>query len=615
MGPSTILKRCFKYLLLLIVVAECRKSYGGGKSSRYSPSRPSPSRPSPSHSRPSSSYTRPSPSHTRPSPSHTSQSHPNPVSLSYSPSYGSSSVSRPIGFAVNSRPTSSGGSVRPVGLATKSPPIYGFSVGGSALSVGSKTSQEGFGGGKSGRISSSRPSPSRPSTSYSRPSSHYPSPSHPNPVSLSYSPSHGSPSSASRPIGFDVNSRPSSSGGNTHPVGPPNYGFNTGGGSSSFGSKPSSNQVQPPPYSPYNPGVAPPAYNPAHNPAGYGPPPPAYSAGGYGQHPYGGYPQQQYHAGGYQPHYGAAPSGITNININNYNTHTNYGGGGFGGGYGGYSSYPTYHYSHSDVGSGTLGFFLGYSLAKLTTPTYHFGSSGSYSPRYDHYEVHHYYHNKESIPAQSTIQPNAIVGCIGDSGTICPSGTTSLCTNNGAILCVASATSTVPCTDQKEGNCVKTVVPCVNGTGDCSAGQNKSISIPCISKAKVMGNITYVNNTIIVNNTTIINNSIVVNNNMTVSNNNMTVTSSNSTVNNTSSTVSNTTTVPTIMTTLIPETTTMAALNRSKRDTSTLPVNDFCVTILALPAERKPTPQEKFLSAGTTFFSKFFVRAFGANNL
>ncbi|KAF7273820.1 hypothetical protein GWI33_013489 [Rhynchophorus ferrugineus] len=583
-----------------------------------------------------------------------------------------------------------------------------------------------FGGGKSGRISSSRPSPSRPSTSYSRPSSHYPSPSHPNPVSLSYSPSHGSPSSASRPIGFDVNSRPSSSGGNTHPVGPPNYGFNTGGGSSSFGSKPSSNQehvsvaknvgtsntavgggaqpppygfkpagtsntasggvqppsygfkpsapvdhatnakplgtsntagggsqppaygfkpsapvgpptnvkpvgntqpgvaypVQPPPYSPYNPGVAPPAYNPAHNPAGYGPPPPAYSAGGYGQHPYGGYPQQQYHAGGYQPHYGAAPSGITNININNYNTHTNYGGGGFGGGYGGYSSYPTYHYSHSDVGSGTLGFFLGYSLAKLTTPTYHFGSSGSYSPRYDHYEVHHYYHNKESIPAQSTIQPNAIVGCIGDSGTICPSGTTSLCTNNGAILCVASATSTVPCTDQKEGNCVKTVVPCVNGTGDCSAGQNKSISIPCISKAKVMGNITYVNNTIIVNNTTIINNSIVVNNNMTVSNNNMTVSnnnmtviSSNSTVNNTSSTVSNTTTVPTIMTTLIPETTTMAALNRSKRDTPTLPVNDFCVTILALPAERKPTPQEKFLSAGTTFFSKFFVRAFGANNL
>lgn len=86
-----------------------------------------------------------------------------------------------------------------------------------------------------------------------------------------------------------------------------------------------------------------------------------------------GYPNQ---------HYSAGPT-ITNVNINN-NHHYGGGGYGYGGGYGGFgSSYPNYHYSSGDTGSGTLGFFLGYTLAKVTTPTYYSHSSfyNGYTPR------------------------------------------------------------------------------------------------------------------------------------------------------------------------------------------------------------------------------------------
>lgn len=236
--------------------------------------------------------------------------------------------------------------------------------------------------------------------------------------------------------------------------------------------------------------------------------------------------------------------------------------------------------------------------------------------RYDHYEVHHYYHNRDSIPAQSTIQPNTIVGCIGDSGTICPTGTTSLCTSNGAILCVASASSTVPCTDEKQGNCIKSVIPCVNGSKDCEIGTNKTVTIPCISKAQVPGNITYVNNTIIVNNTTIINNY----NNGTGNNTlgNGTITSLNSTTLSNSSPVplanltidalNNLTTTTEVPTTIQPNITSDGT--RSKRDVPAV-VNDFCVTILALPAERKPSEQEQLVQKGTGIFSKFLVKALG----
>lgn len=212
--------------------------------------------------------------------------------------------------------------------------------------------------------------------------------------------------------------------------------------------------------------------------------------------------------------------------------------------------------------------------------------------RYDHYEIHHYYHNSAAVPTQSTIQPNAIVGCVGDSGTICPQGTSSLCTNNGAILCVASAASTVPCTDSKQGNCVQSVVPCVNGTQGCTEGTNTTLAIPCISKADVPGNITYVNNTIIVNHTTIINNF-----------------ANGTSANETSGTAVNGTVVNLAT---LNGTEFSANATRSRRDAPAQRVNEFCVTILALPAEKKPSTQEQLLEKGTNVFAKFFVRALGA---
>ncbi|XP_030745685.1 nuclear pore complex protein NUP62-like [Sitophilus oryzae] len=604
MGFDPGLGHCFKCFVVFVVafsvLAECRKVSGGsrswGSSSRITHSRPTYSAPSRQTYHPSSS-----------------SSHPNPVSLSY-PTHQSSgsSQSRPIGFDVNSRHGSSGSSA-PVGPPVNSQPLnnapnFGFNSHSGSQSGSGSNGAPGIGFKPSVTQDAGNIKPSAPvvQISHSRPVGTSNTGSNSNPPAYGFKPS--------APVEHASNSRPlgTSNSGTGSNSNPPPYGFKTGAPvGPPTNVKPVGNippgaayPVQPPPYTPHNPGIPPPAYNPAHNPAGYGPPP-AYnpSYGGYGGHYNGyGHPQQ----GGYpnQPHYGAAPGGITNVNINNYNTH-NYGGGGFGGGYGGgglgYASYPSYHYSHSDVGSGALGFFLGYSLAKITTPTYHFtGYSNQYTPRYDHYEVHHYYHNRDAVPAQSTIQPNAIVGCIGDSGSICPAGTTSLCTSNGAILCVASATSTVPCTNNRQGNCVRTTIPCVNGTKDCTTGQNETLTIPCISSAKVMGNITYVNNTIIVNNTTIVNN-----------NGANSTTLTNTTVSTTSSVQNGTDSQENVTTTEVPTT----LPPRSKREVHSIPVNDFCVTILALPAERKPTEQEKVLEKGTSFFTKFLVRALGANTI
>ncbi|XP_066245244.1 uncharacterized protein [Euwallacea similis] len=508
-------------------------------------------------SHPSLSY-HPRPSyHPNLSPSHYS----NPIDLSYLkhrvPAPSPAASSRPIGWSVPSAqaPTHA------------SPPSYGFNSGHSASAP-----SYGF---KASAPLADHHTPVGPPTNVK-------------PVGSSNS---GAPPAYGwKPS--ETGSSPAFSAGGSHTNNPPAYGWKP---STAIGpptnTKPLGNappgapyQIHPPPYTPHNPGVPSSAHSPAYNPAGYGPPP-AYSPA-YSQH---AHPQQNGYGYSGQSYY-HAPPGVTNININNINTNTHHYGGGFGG-YGGGFSYPSYHYTTSEVGSGHLGFFLGYSLAKLTTPTYHYHSFyDGYTPRYDHYEVHHYYHNRDSIPAQSTIQPNTIVGCIGDSGTICPSGTTSLCTNNGAILCVASASSTVPCSDQTQGNCVRSVVPCVNGTKDCVVGQNTTLTIPCISKAEVPGNITYINNTIIVNQTTIINNNGTQVQNGTVPMGNLTevaVTALHSLNGNVTSDGT-----------------------RSKR-AAAAQINEFCVTILALPAERKPSDQQQALEKGTSIFSRILVRALG----
>lgn len=273
-----------------------------------------------------------------------------------------------------------------------------------------------------------------------------------------------------------------------------------------------------------------------------------------------------------------------NQNINNHH---------YGGGYGGYS-YPSYHYTPVDTGSGTLGFFLGYSMAKLTTPSYHYHVGyNSYRPAavYDHYEVHHYYHNNQNVPKEAEIQSNAIVGCVGDAGSFCPANTTSLCTNNGAVMCVASATTTVPCSKEKQVNCVKTTVPCVNNTTpECANSQTNSttLNIPCISTAKVYGNLSYVNNSIVIANTTAINTSA-------------------SPINGTVGTN------VTVSSTALPETTTTSFTNSTvvKRETSGPVPQVFCVTILALPAERKPTESEVLVDSAKNIFLRFAVKSLG----
>jgi len=40
-------------------------------------------------------------------------------------------------------------------------------------------------------------------------------------------------------------------------------------------------------------------------------------------------------------------------------------------------------------------------------------------------------------------------------------------------------------------------------------------------------------------------------------------------------------------------------------------MNEFCVTILAVPAERKPSEQQQLLDKSTGIFSKFLVKALG----
>ncbi|XP_050300056.1 translation initiation factor IF-2-like [Anthonomus grandis grandis] len=611
-------------LLVFTVQLECKKLGGRTWSSRPA-------------SRPSTHY--------RPSPPSRPVSHPSPASLSYpisrpspSPKSPSGQVSRPIGLGGLPSPSHGLGSgstntaQKPIGFEKISPvgssagpkgppsaPNFGFGAGGSspgklgfenvkpvgsAATGGHKTGSghpgTGTGSGHPGTGTGSG-HPSTGTGSHGSGSSGGSSSGNAPNYGWNLNQRQGSPGNTkpSAPSEHSVNSKPlgnANSGGHpSAPVGPPTN-------VKPVGNAPPPGapyQVHPPPYNPHNPGVPPPSYHPTHNAAGYGAPP-AYS--GYGPPAYPGYGQHGY-PGGYHPQggaygYGAAPGGITNVNINNINTNTHYGGGGgFGGGFGGFGgySYPSYSYTSREVGSGALGFFLGYSLAKLTTPTFHYsaGSYSGYTPRYDHYEVHHYYHNRDSVPPQRTIEPNAIVGCIGDSGTICPAGTTSLCTNNGAILCVASATSTVPCSDVKGANCVQTIVPCVNGTGDCNPGENKTVTIPCISKAEVPGNITYVNNTIITVNTTIINNNF------------------NGTSVNSTSVTNGTTTTELPVTTLLPNVTSDGAA-RSKREAATH-VNEFCVTILALPAERKPSEQEQLVDRSTDIFAKFLVRALGVN--
>ncbi|EFA02752.2 hypothetical protein TcasGA2_TC008485 [Tribolium castaneum] len=170
-----------------------------------------------------------------------------------------------------------------------------------------------------------------------------------------------------------------------------------------------------------------------------------------------------------------------------------------------YQTYSTYHYTTSDTGSGILGFYLGYKLGKLSTPTYsHESFYDGYRPRYDHYTIHHYYHNAQAIPKRQEIVSNAIIGCVGDSATVCPANTTSLCTSDGTLMCVVAATALITCKDANNQmvSCTSSTMSCVNNTAPECVGTNKSnvvVNIPCLSTADIHGDIKFVNNTIVKN--------------------------------------------------------------------------------------------------------------------
>lgn len=270
-----------------------------------------------------------------------------------------------------------------------------------------------------------------------------------------------------------------------------------------------------------------------------------------------------------------APGGKTKIKVYNVNNYHHPG-------YYAPPSYPVYRYGSSDVGSGALGFFLGYSLAKVTQPTYyryHGGASyDGYTPRFDHYTIHHYHNNPQAIPPRQTLSANTIETC-GDSAQICPAGTSALCTAKGEIMCVVNALSTVACKDDANRRCVKTTIPCENDQApECKGipkGSTTSIDIPCISNAELSGNVTTVNNTIV-------------------------------SLEKKNSTLVTTTQLPI---TTLPTSNTVPSLGylRAKRQA---PVQNYCVTIVAEPAVREPTEGEKVFNEVSSVFENLFSKAF-----
>lgn len=159
------------------------------------------------------------------------------------------------------------------------------------------------------------------------------------------------------------------------------------------------------------------------------------------------------------------------------------------------SGYTPYHYTSRDYDSGIYGLFIGYALGNfLSTPTYYSPFHSSYST---HYVVHHYYHNRESVPQELKLAPNVIVDCARNVTVLCSSNTVALCLANGTIMCVAKAQETEPCHNDPKVYCIKTAVPCFNKTlPGCESKNETAISLPCISKT-TLENSSYVNGSLV----------------------------------------------------------------------------------------------------------------------
>lgn len=253
-------------------------------------------------------------------------------------------------------------------------------------------------------------------------------------------------------------------------------------------------------------------FGPVHPPAhqqgfpGYHSPPPApgYQPGFPGYHPP---PPPGYQSGfpGYHP-----PS--TNVNyghitvINNSPTSGGYG-------YG----YNSPHYGSSD--NTLLGLYVGYKIGQLMSHNhyhdniYHDTTVNRNIYENRRYEVHHYYHGKESVPDKATLQSNSITVCKPETKDMCVGNSVPLCMQEGTLLCVSNPKSTVPCKDNSTLSCVDAVVPCLNSTDpSCknSSTNTTSISMPCISTVNINGtfNASMLTNNSIVLDTQTVNNQI-----------------------------------------------------------------------------------------------------------
>lgn len=171
-------------------------------------------------------------------------------------------------------------------------------------------------------------------------------------------------------------------------------------------------------------------------------------------------------------------------------------------------------------------------------------------------------------------------------------------------MCVVVATATTPCSNNVQANCISSTINCVNNTApECknSNSNTTTINIPCLSNAQIYGDLKTVNNTIIPANATLLpinSNSTNFNNTVGTTVNATTSLTTNGTIGTANVTIDNTLTTTPYPITIQPP----SGPPRKKRE---VPQN-YCVTILAVPAKKEATEGEQFFDDAKFLVNKFF---------
>ncbi|XP_025837325.1 uncharacterized protein LOC108745256 [Agrilus planipennis] len=291
----------------------------------------------------------------------------------------------------------------------------------------------------------------------------------------------GSPGNQ-RPIGWNVNNAPSSPGshGTTNQqhvsfVNQPNQPA-TKNTASNLNNPPPYSNGPPPPYQQY-------PSNTGYNAHPNGPPPP------YSQYPTNTGYNQHYPNQGYNPQTGYNPNPGYNSHFGPSYSQPGYGnhyGGGFGGGpsFGGFGGGYNYGLAAYGKPKSSWGSTLSNVLAGAFI--WHLVSGLVSKP----YKVINYNNQAEAIPPKMELPPNLITTCPENITSLCAPNTFALCTTNQTIMCVASAAQTAPCGENANVSCISSTAevpsgpPAPNKAPDV---QNTTISVPCISNAKITG--------------------------------------------------------------------------------------------------------------------------------